>query len=202
MIFKFNKYKIEMNYFYSLEDCMESCSLESFPYVETEQFTDLIQLFEITNVPNNEIRNNLWMEFYALFYKHNVIKIEKECDEMTPNNDEVKNKFKEWFIKFCSLVQRTSPYYETLLKTYDDNKNNLLNQVKSLTNSLNKFNDTPQIAGDVESDSFTTNLTKSSIEVSSDINTLMSRINEIQIHYRNLLKDWINELMKLTYNLL
>ena len=203
MIFKFDIRNIQMNYFYAINDCLKACALESIPYIETEQFTDLIQLFEINNVPNNEIRNNLWMEFYALFYEHNIIKIEKECNSNMPTNDEIKNKFKEWFIKFCSLIQRTSPYYETLLKVYDDNKNNLLNQVKSLTNSLNKFNDTPQIeSSNIEGDNYTTNLTKSTIEVSSDINTLMSRINEIQTNYRNLFKDWINELMKLVYNLL
>ena len=84
-----------------------------------------------------------------------------------------------------SIMEQTYDRYATLLKSYDDQKANLLNKVEAIT----RFNDTPQDSGEFADDRHTTHITTSK----NDYDTIMARIDEIDRNYRNLLKDWTSE---------
>ena len=68
-----------------------------------------------------------------------------------------------------------------------------MDKLNSTIEFNSKYNDTPQNAGNMDSDPYTTNTTRTKSTTESDSNTLMARLNEIQNSYRNLYMDWVNE---------
>ena len=101
------------------------------------------------------------------------------------NKLEFKQAQQNFFIAFLSIINQTYDRYALILKTYDDNKADLLNKVESLT----RFNDTPQDTGEFSDDEHTTHITSTK----NDFDTLMGRIDEIDRKYRNVLADWTRE---------
>ena len=91
----------------------------------------------------------------------------------------------EFLIRFLGVMERSYERYALILKTYADNKADLLNKVESLT----RFNDTPQDTGEFSDDEHTTHITSTK----NDFDTLMGRIDEIDRKYRNVLADWTRE---------
>lgn len=91
----------------------------------------------------------------------------------------------DFFDKFMTILKMTYDRYALILKTYEDNKADLLNKVESLT----RFNDTPQDTGEFSDDEHTTHITSTK----NDFDTLMGRIDEIDRKYRNVLADWTRE---------
>lgn len=91
--------------------------------------------------------------------------------------------------KFSYIYNTTKDRYLTLIDIYTNQKANLLNKVES--NSIQRFNDTPQNGGDWSDDEHTSNITRT--ESSNDFTPLMDRINEIQNKLRNIQKDWEDE---------
>lgn len=79
--------------------------------------------------------------------------------------------------------------YSLLIKNMEDNKKNLLGQIKA--SSVSRFNDVPQNQGEFDDDSHNTTVTKS--ESSTDGGTLLSRLNEIEDNLKRLYDDWSNE---------
>ena len=82
--------------------------------------------------------------------------------------------------------------YSLLIQNLELNKSKLLNDVKST--SLSRFNDTPQNSGDFSDDNHTSNITKT--ESSSNVGTMMQRLNEIEDNIKQLYLDWSNEFRK------
>lgn len=91
----------------------------------------------------------------------------------------------QWVIKFFNVMEQTYDRYALILKTYEDNKADLLNKVEAIT----RFNDTPQDSGEFADDSHTTHITTSK----NDYDTLMGRIEEIDRKYRDVMRDWARE---------
>lgn len=91
--------------------------------------------------------------------------------------------------KFSYVYNTTKDRYLALLDIYANQKANLLNKVES--NTIQRYNDTPQNGGDWSDDEHTSNITR--IENSNDFTPLMDRINEIQNKLRNIQKDWEDE---------
>ena len=91
--------------------------------------------------------------------------------------------------KFSYVYNTTKDRYLTLIDIYTNQKANLLNKVES--NSIQRYNDTPQNGGDWSDDEHTSNITRT--ESSNDFTPLMDRINEIQNKLRNIQKDWEDE---------
>ena len=82
--------------------------------------------------------------------------------------------------------------YTMLIQNLENNKNKLLDDVKS--SSTSRFNDTPQNSGDFSDDAHTSTVTKT--ENSSNVGTMMARLNEIEDNIKQLYIDWSNEFRK------
>ncbi len=102
--------------------------------------------------------------------------------------------------KFCrtkvgqilSWLKASSEKYVLLIKNLTANKKKLLDDVKS--SSIARFNDTPQNSGDFSDDNHTSNITKT--ESSSNVGTMMQRLNEIEDNIKQLYIDWSDEFRK------
>ena len=114
-----------------------------------------------------------------------------------PTQSEIEEELSEFFFSITNKLNASAPRYKSLLKLYKDNANNLLAQIHSRTTGVSRYNDTPQnfSSGGVayEDDEHNTNVTKSEGDVYSDGLTLMSRLEEVQTKYRNLIEDWARE---------
>ena len=79
-----------------------------------------------------------------------------------------------------------------LIQNLTANKSKLLDDVKS--SSVARFNDTPQNSGDFSDDQHTSNITTTTS--SSNVGTMMQRLNEIEDNIKQLYIDWSNEFRK------
>lgn len=117
--------------------------------------------------------NNLWTAYIAPYYKDWYV-----------SGDIVK------FLKnFIAKAVQVSNRYITILGYYDNVKNALMDGVS--VESINRFNDTPQSAGDYSTSPYTSNVTTST--VTSDGSTKMARLNEIQNGIEDTYRIWCME---------
>ena len=79
-----------------------------------------------------------------------------------------------------------------LIQNLNNNKQKLLDDVKS--SSVARFNDTPQNSGDFSDDQHTSNITTTTS--SSNVGTMMQRLNEIEDNIKQLYIDWSDEFRK------
>lgn len=79
----------------------------------------------------------------------------------------------------------SSEKYNLLIQNLNNNKQKLLDDVKS--SSVARFNDTPQNSGDFSDDNHTSTITKT--ENSSNVGTMMQRLNEIEDNIKQLYLD-------------
>ena len=136
-----------------------------------------------TNEAITCFRNYIWPRFYqeAIIYA-----------DLDKNEDFVE--------KFCSTKvgqilswwMSSSEKYTLLIQNLEANKTKLLDDVKS--SSISRFNDTPQNSGDFSDDQHTSTATKT--ENSSNVVTMMARLNEIEDNIKQLYIDWSNEFRK------
>lgn len=111
-------------------------------------------------------------------------------------DDEIKAGYKDFIRKYIFILNSTYDRYSKLIELYAAEKNNLMADVKSYSES--KFNDTPQnVQGtfSFDTDDHLTNVTRN--EVSNEIATKMARINEIDELMKNVYLDWANQFNKL-----
>ena len=154
-----------------MNECLEKAGLTTIPVTT-----------EITE-SENCFREYIWPRFYqeAIIYV---------------DLDESEN----FLEKFCrtkvgqimSWWQSATEKYSMLIQNLTANKSKLLDDVKS--SSVARFNDTPQNSGDFSDDNHTSNITKT--ESSSNVGTMMQRLNEIEDNIKQLYIDWSNEFRK------
>ena len=82
--------------------------------------------------------------------------------------------------------------YSLLIQNLEANKAKLLDDVRSYSSS--RFNDTPQNSGDFSDAEHTSNITTTTS--SSNVGTMMQRLNEIEDNIKQLYIDWSNEFRK------
>ena len=121
------------------------------------------------------------------FYQEAIIYVDSDEDES----------FVEKFARtkvgqIMSWWQSSSEKYSLLIQNLEANKNKLLDDVKSA--SISRFNDTPQNSGDFSDDNHTSTVTKT--ENSSNVGTMMARLNEIEDNIKQLYIDWSDEFRK------
>ena len=96
-----------------------------------------------------------------------------------------------------NIIMQTYDRYSKLLDVYTSELSKLLDGVKTTTNGIGIFNDTPQniqtTEDDFTGDNHISNASKSSAVAESDVDTKMARIDEIQRKLRNIWKDWLDE---------
>ena len=121
------------------------------------------------------------------FYQEAIIYIDSDESE-----DFVKKFARTKAGQIMSWWQSSSEKYSLLIQNLTANKNKLLDDVKSA--SISRFNDTPQNSGDFSDDNHTSTVTKT--ENSSNVGTMMARLNEIEDNIKQLYIDWSNEFRK------
>lgn len=125
----------------------------------------------------------IWPRFYQEF----VVYVDLDESE-----DFVK-KFAETKVgQIFAWWSSSSEKYSLLIQNLENNKTKLLDDVKSA--SISRFNDTPQNSGDFSDDNHTSTVTKT--ENSSNVGTMMARLNEIEDNIKQLYIDWSNEFRK------
>ena len=121
-------------------------------------------------------RDYIWPRFY----QEVIVYVDSDEDE-------------DFLEKFCRTKvgqimawwQSSSEKYSMLIQNFENNKAKLLDDVKS--SSVARFNDTPQNSGDFSDDNHTSTVNKT--ENSSNVGTMMQRLNEIEDNIKQLYID-------------
>ena len=153
-----------------IDTCLKYVKFSSVSEAET---TESVECF----------RNYIWPRFY----QEAIIYVDSDESE-------------SFVEKFCrtkvgqifSWWKSSSEKYSLLIQNLEANKSKLLDDVKSA--SISRFNDTPQNSGDFSDDNHTSTVTKT--ENSSNVGTMMARLNEIEDNIKQLYIDWSNEFRK------
>ena len=120
--------------------------------------------------------NYIWPRFY----QEAIIYVDSDEDE-----DFVKKFSRTKVGQIFAWWQSSMDKYVMLIQNLENNKSKLLDDVKSA--SISRFNDTPQNSGDFSDDQHTSNITKT--ENSSNVGTMMQRLNEIEDNIKQLYID-------------
>ena len=197
--------KFNLFYYYNFADIITNGELDVtnvlnlVNIVQDMEISDLVlttrydKLFKANSgnvILTSAVIGELFDKIYARFWNAICFKIRHDL-----NSDlEVINKEKVYFMTtLLNIMNFTAEKYLTILDIYKNNKEKLLDKVQSITDSINRFNDTPQDGGDFDDDEHTSNINKAHVESGSDFNTLMARIKEIEMSYSNLMLKWTNE---------
>ena len=154
-----------------LNDCLQKVGFER-PTLQSDD-----------NEASTCFQNYIWPRFYqeAIIYvdsDENEDFLEKFCRTKA-------GQIFAWWIS-------SSEKYSLLIQNLENNKAKLLDDVKS--SSVARFNDTPQNSGDFSDDNHTSTVTKT--ENSSNVGTMMQRLNEIEDNIKQLYIDWSDEFRK------
>lgn len=99
--------------------------------------------------------------------------------------------------KFANIIIITYDKYASLLDYYNEAKNKLMDPISSESESIGRFNDTPQNGGDFADDVHTTNITKAKTTNKIDGDTKINRLEEIENKLHSYLYKWSNEFDKM-----
>lgn len=164
-------YSLNTNTFSSfLNDCLRQAGYDTTTFTETTESTLCF-------------RNYIWPRFYqeAIIYT--------DSDE----SEDFAKKFAETKVgQIMSWWMSSSEKYSLLIQNLENNKTKLLEDV--ISSSTSRFNDTPQNSGDFSDDQHTSTVTTTTN--SSNVGTMMSRLNEIEDNIKQLYIDWSNEFRK------
>ena len=154
-----------------LNSCLSKVNFVAAPYfTETAESANCFQLC-------------IWPRFY----QEAIIYVDSD------KNEDFIEKFARTKVgQIMSWWQSSSEKYVMLIQNLEANKTKLLDDVKSA--SISRFNDTPQNSGDFADDQHTSTVTKT--ENSSNVGTMMQRLNEIEDNIKQLYIDWSNEFRK------
>lgn len=160
--------------------------IETIKDIIDSVFTDYIEtrgmyFYDGANV------NNLWQHIYARFKNQFIGISDKKPDKLSMK--EIFDMVEPIFTR----IQETYPKYDLLLTKYAETTD-FFAPIKNKVSfgSTNKFNDTPQIAGGYEGDSYASNYTQINSDTISenDVNSVMARIMEVDLNYKNLIDEW------------
>lgn len=175
------------------------------PYVDDTAMTDFQDFLGSTysvwtsgTSTEQSHATKLLQEIYRKYYSHYCFALRKEfgTDSQMVLDDEFNEKLIHLRTMMTNIFFETKDRYLLQLSLYTSEKSKLLDGVKTTTTGVGRFNDTPQniTNGDEFGDNtHISNITKSTAEAVSDVDTKMARLDEISRRYRNLLKDWVNE---------
>ena len=97
-----------------------------------------------------------------------------------------------------NALTNTYARYKPVLDAYKEKEATLLAAIKVTSTGSARFNDTPQNGGDYSDDEHTTNITQSVGSTESDSTTPALRLAEIRRYWRNIQKEWVDELGRVT----
>lgn len=186
---------MKISYLYSLKESLtQVLGFEPTPYSDTN-LINIIDEFEDINVALLPIKLEdtpivtLWQYIYARYGDMGIF----TSDKGTLTNDENKKLFEKFLYKLINKIAFTQDRYITLINLYTKNKDDLLKQITTTSSRVSRFNDTPQDEGVFTSDEHTTNLTQDEQTASTDKDSLIIRLSEIQNNFENLYKNWVDQ---------
>jgi len=158
---------------------------------------------------NYNINSNVSKMFDLLYnrlFNHGLLKLDHDTILAT-------DKPKVWvaMANIFAQIEKTYTKYDKLLTLYASQSATLMKQIESSSvnvgeiGTLQKRNDTPQNVGDYSGDTYATEVNKSDTDTTNTItnktdkDSPIIRLNEIQTLYRNLLKDWTDEMERCFY---
>lgn len=143
----------------------------------------------------------LWKSIYFRYYDMFVFFIDYKklgisIDEALGSKTWIKyvaDDFREFLIRFLSILSQTRNRYEILIGEYNNQKSSLMNQLKTSSTTKSRFNDVPQEKLEYQSNDYATNASIGESESYTDTTTPILRLKEIEVNYSNIIKDWTNE---------
>lgn len=184
--------------YYTLDDIRKAAEIninQNGPYAMTQDFSGFLKaclskvgFVEPQGVAETSETVTCFKQYiWPRFYQEAIIYVDSDESE-------------DFVEKFCRTKAgqimawwtASSEKYKLLIQNLNANKAKLLDDVKSA--SISRFNDTPQNSGDFSDDAHTSTVTKT--ENSSNVSTMMARLNEIEDNIKQLYIDWSNEFRK------
>ena len=160
--------------------------------------------FGVDDFVVNENVENLWQLLKARYYNSGFLISPSEITY--PTTHEEQKLIRKSFNNLLTKIALTWNKYDKLLSLYASQANNLLAKIESSSSGDNvnatliKRNETPQNLGDYSGDSHATEVsrnesnTQSTIVTSTDKDTPIMRLAEIQTMYQDLLADWSSKI--------
>lgn len=190
---------MKISYLFSLKESLtQVLGFTPTPYSDTN-LINIIDEFQDINVallpikPEDTPIVTLWQYIYSRYGDMGIFTSDKE----SLTNDENKKLFEKFLYKLINKIAFTQDRYLTLIKLYTRNKDDLLKQITTTSSRVSRFNDTPQDEGVFTSDEHTTNLTQDEQTASTDKDSLIIRLSEIQNNFENLYKNWVEQFANL-----
>ena len=198
---------LKKSYYYSLQWLFDSTCFESFDCANFLKQVFGVESLTGYTVPSDLNTNKTYYDelislVFSRFREHAVVKINKRLNEGDPTNDEIADGIYQFGTKFCALLNDNHDYYITLLGLYAGAKTHLMDDIKATSKNNVKFNDTPQnsnLLGTYEGDDYITHFTHTEGETSSELNSKIMRLKEIQDAYKDVMSDWVNSFERIFY---
>ena len=152
--------------------------------------TALIDTNKISTTTIADIVNVLMTSVYNEHYKDYIIHATiEEGDSEAPTLDELK----DCMIALLNVLDNTIPKYVPLFVKNKEASGDILDKPKATTESMSRFNDTPQDSGLYDDDPHSSNITQGETTTSADMGTLVSRLDEAYKNFHSILLRWTNE---------
>lgn len=120
------------------------------------------------------------------------------CFDKNADNAEKMDALQKALYLMIGALSATYSKYQPVLNAFKAKEAGLMGDIKTTSSAVARFNDTPQNSGTFDDDPHTTNITQSSGETSSAGATPIQRLDEVRRGWRNIIKEWADELGALT----
>ena len=186
----------KLSWAFTLGEMLTACS-GGKPYTsDFEQLKDLdtpldfskSKIWDSANSKFKSYVEDLFLELCSYYLDEYVLVSEKE---------DIEEADKYYFFRsLIVIMELTYDRYSTLLKSYSDSINELLEGLKSEGYNTSRFNDTPQ--GDetnfeYEDGDHVTNIRKDKNTIVTDNESRIARLNDLRSKYANVYKEWLKE---------
>lgn len=187
-----NKYSLE--YCYTLEELFpDPDNVDNVP--DLKIYSPCVHAFGAQPywTDKDGVGHLLWEYIYGVYRDHIAVISDEEIANIAGNNTATR----EFWGGFYTIWKQTHVYYEKLITLYASKETALLDAVSQSVENEVKFNDTPQNAGNFDTDNHTTNVSKTKQTSKNDAGTAMARLDEIRRRYTDLYKDWADRFDRL-----
>lgn len=206
----------KIRYYFTLEE-LTNWIQESEEESEDYSFVEAYFEFLDWHAPDNHIARNLMIDFYdsdygaatswlkntssklleRIYFEHSddsIVAIDINARFLSPEDVDEDSLLTEQEVvnglrKINNVYLNTYKRYTTLLKTYEDESNNLiadLQKHRKLT-----FNDTPQNGGNYDDDSHISTVSNESENIPEGI--VIERLGKLDELYKDTMNDWLRE---------
>jgi len=126
---------------------------------------------------------------FAKFYLYGIITDEDRDLNMTEATEAIDI--------ILNVLVNTAPKYIPIFIQNKNSNANLLAKPTSSSQSISRFNDTPQNGGLFDDDEHTSKISESSYETSADMGSLVERLNDAFKNFHSITLEWSNEFARI-----